>query len=162
VPGVRLDVLDGAAAPAFPTLNDAIGDWVAQGRPSAVITILDNRSYALGSPLELADDRFLVIQAGDGRRPHIRPEGGELEVTANHPGAELTLSGLLVEGGVRVTGETQRLRLLHTTLVPGRSLEEDGTPATTSPSVVVEGADGTGATINAAFRLQIAFSITGP
>ena len=54
------------------------------------------------------------------------------------------------------------LRLLHSTLVPGRSLDEDGAPGTTLPSVTVEGVNGAGATINAAFRLQIAFSITGP
>ncbi|MGH7944567.1 MAG: hypothetical protein ACREF9_06125, partial [Opitutaceae bacterium] len=40
------------AAPDFATLNDAINDWVAQGRPNAVITILDNRSYSLNSPLD--------------------------------------------------------------------------------------------------------------
>jgi hypothetical protein len=163
---VRLTVLENGAAPSFPTLDDAINDpvngWIAQGRPNTVITILDNRSYALNSPLELADNNFLVIQAGDGRRPHILPAGQELEVTGDHPGSELTLSGLLVEGAIHVTGETQRLRLLHTTLVPGRSLQEDGTPATSLPSVIVEDVDGAGATINAAFRLQIAFSITGP
>lgn len=162
VPAVRLNVLEGGASPNFATLNDAINDWISRGRPNAVITILDNRSYPLNSPLELADSSFLVIQAGDGRRPHILSAGGELEVTGNHPGAQLTLSGLLVEGAIRVTGEMQRLRLLHTTLVPGRSLQEDGTPSTILPSVIAESMDGAGATINAAFRLQIAFSITGP
>ncbi|MGH7944568.1 MAG: hypothetical protein ACREF9_06130 [Opitutaceae bacterium] len=103
-----------------------------------------------------------MIQAGDGRRPHILPDGGQLQITGNHPGAQLTLSGLLVEGAIHVTGDMQILRLLHTTLVPGRSLHEDGTPGTTLPSVTVEDVDGAGATINAAFRLQIAFSITGP
>jgi len=159
---VRLSVLQGAAAPDFPTLTDAINDWIARGRPNTVITILDNRSYALDSPLELADNNFLVIQAGDGKRPHILPAGGELEVIGNHPGAQLTLNGLLVEGAVHLTGNTQLLRLLHTTLVPGRSLKEDGAPATTLPSIIVEGVGGAGASINAAFHLQVAFSITGP
>jgi hypothetical protein len=162
VDATRFTVLEGAAAPDFPTLNDAINDWVAQGRPNAVITIQDNRTYTLNSPLELADDRFLVIQAADGRRPHILPAGGELQITGDHPGSEVTLSGLLVEGAIHITGETQTLRLLHSTLVPGRFLNEDGAPGTTLPSVTVEGVDGAGATINAAFRLQIAFSITGP
>jgi hypothetical protein len=162
VDATRFTVLEGAAAPDFPTLNDAINDWTAQRRPNAVITIHDNRTYTLNSPLELADDRFLVIQAADGRRPHILPAGGELQITGNHPGSELTLSGLLVEGAIHITGETQTLRLLHSTLVPGRSLDEDGTPGTTLPSVTVEGVNGSGATINAAFRLQIAFSIAGP
>ena len=46
--------------------------------------------------------------------------------------------------------------------MPGRSLQENGTPVTTLPSVIVEDVDGAGQAINAAFRLQIAFSITGP
>lgn len=162
VPAIRLDVLESGVAPTFVTLNAAITDWILQGRPNAVITIQDNRSYSLNSPLELADDSFLVIQASDGRRPHIQPAGGELEITGDHPGSELTLSGLLFEGAVHVTGETQKLRLLHTTLVPGRSIEEDGTPTTLLPSVTVEDVNGAGDTINAAFRLHVAFSITGP
>lgn len=162
VPAIRLDVLESGVAPTFVTLNAAISDWILQGRPNAVITIQDNRSYSLNSPLELADDSFLVIQASDGRRPHILPAAGELEITGDHPGSELTLSGLLFEGAVHVTGEIQKLRLLHTTLVPGRSIEEDGTPTTLLPSVSVEGVNGAGDTINAAFRLHVAFSITGP
>jgi len=166
VDAVRLTVLENGPAPNFPTLNDAINDpingWVARGRPNTVITILDNRSYTLNGPLALADNNFLVIQAGDGKRPHILPAGGQLQITGNHPGSELTLSGLLMEGAIHITGETQTLRLLHSTLVPRRSLGEDGAPGTTLPSVTVEGFNGADATINAAFRLQIAFSITGP
>jgi hypothetical protein len=162
VPALRLHVRDQGVAPDFPTLDAALAEWALQGRPNAVITLLDNRSYAWTSPLSLADDGFLVIQADDGKRPHLRPAGGELRVTGDHPGSELTLSGLLVEGAVHLGGETQRLRLLHTTLVPGRSLNEDGSAATTLPSVTVEGAVASGDRINAAFRLQTAFSITGP
>jgi hypothetical protein len=162
VKAIRLDVLEAGVAPTFTTLNAAIGDWVAQGRPNAVITIRDNRSYALNSPLTLADDSFLVIQSSDGRRPHIVPAGGELQITGDHPGSQLTLSGLLVEGSIHVIGETQILRLLHTTLVPRRSPGAGGSPPAPIPSVIVEGADGAGDTINAAFRLRAAFSITGP
>jgi len=159
---LRLSVLQGAPAPKFPNLNAAITEWINQGRPNAVITIEDNRTYPLNTPLELADNSFLVIQADNGVRPHIQPQGRELEITLDHRGSELTLSGLLFEGGIQVTGEMQRLRVLHTTLVPGRGLNEDGTPATTNPSIVVESINGAGDVINAAFRLQVAFSITGP
>lgn len=162
VSAVRLNVRENGVAPDFPTLNAAIAAWVMGGRPNTVITILDNRNYTLASPLSLADKAFLVIQADDRKRPHITAQGGELQVTGNHPGSELTLSGLLFEGAIHLTGETQRLRVLHTTLVPGRSLREDGTPATLLPSVTVEALDGAGTVINAAFQLQIAFSITGP
>ncbi|MGH7516517.1 MAG: hypothetical protein ACREOC_03470 [Gemmatimonadales bacterium] len=162
VPARRFDVRENGVVPEFPTIDAALNAWVLAGRPDAVIMILDNRTYTLASPLSLADDSFLVIQAADRKRPHIIPDGGELQVTGDHPGAELTLSGLLVEGAVHLTGETQRLRLLHTTLVPGRSLREDGTPSSQLPSVTVEGTDVAGDPINAAFRLQIAFAITGP
>lgn len=162
VPAVRFTVREGAAAPEFPSLMAALADWATQGRPDAVITIEDNRTYALTSPLELADDTFLVIQAADGVRPHIQITGGELTVSNDHPGSELTLSGLLVEGAIHIAGEMTRLRLLHTTLVPGRSLNEDGNPATTLPSLIVEDTSVTGAVVNAAFRLHVASSIVGP
>jgi len=162
VAAVRLTVRDNGVAPDFATLDAALAAWAAQGRPNAVITILDNRSYTVASPLTLADGNFLVIQAADRQRPHVRPDGGELQVTGDHPGAELTLSGLLVEGAVHLAGETQRLRLLHTTLVPGRALRDDGTPATLLPSVTVEATNLAGDRINEAFRLHLAFSISGP
>jgi hypothetical protein len=162
LPALRLTVIEGAVAPDFATLNDAINSWIAQGRPNTVITIRDNRTYLLASPLTLADDSFLVVQADDGRRPHVVVRGGVLEIIGDHPGSELTLSGLLIEGAIHVRGQTQLLRLLHTTLVPGRALNEDGRPTTTQPSVIVDGIDPAGALINAAFRLRMAFSITGP
>jgi hypothetical protein len=161
-PALRLNVRENGAAPDVPTLNAAVASWVAAGRPNAVITILDNRNYTLATPLSLADNSFLVIQADNRKRPHVTPDGGELQVTGDHPGSELTLSGLLFEGAIHVIGEVRRLRILHTTLVPGRSLNEDGSPATLLPSIAVEPLDGAGATINAAFRLEMAFSIVGP
>ncbi len=159
---VRLNVRENGVAPDFSTLDGAVGAWVALGRPDAVITILDNRSHSLASPLSLADDSYLVIEAADRKRPHVVPAGGELQITGSHPGAELTLSGLLVEGGLHVTGEARRLRLLHSTLVPGRALREDGSASTSLPSVEVDAKDAAGDRINAAFRLEMAFSITGP
>ncbi|HEY5913093.1 MAG TPA: hypothetical protein VJA21_21090, partial [Verrucomicrobiae bacterium] len=143
-PGVQFTVREGGVAPDFPTLNAAMNAWVLQGKPNAVITIVDNRTYALNSPVSLADDRFLVIQAEDRRRPHIKPTGRRLVLTGNHPGSELSLSGLLIEGAIHVTGEMQRLRLLHTTLVPGRALKEDGSPATRRPSITVDDVDAAG------------------
>ena len=162
ITAVRMTVRENGVAPDFPSLNAAIAAWVGAGRPNTVITIEDNRTYTLASPLSLADDSFLIIQADDRKRPHIIADGGELQVTGDHPGSELTLAGLLFEGAVHLTGEIHRLRILHTTLVPGRGLQEDGSPATLLPSITVEPLNAAGARINAAFRLQIAFGITGP
>lgn len=161
-PATRLEVIDGGVAPAFPTLNDALNAWVGLGRPNCVITLRDNRSYALGAALTLESDRFLVIQADDGCRPHIMPTGGEVTINGNKPGAELSLSGLLIEGAVRVRGNIGRLSIMHSTLVPGRALNEDGTPASTQPSVQVDATSASGAAINTNFALCVAFSILGP
>jgi hypothetical protein len=73
----------------------------------------------------------------------------------------LTLSGLLVEGALDVTGPLGTLRLLHTTLVPGTALTSDGAPATTKPSLVVSGTSGT-TTINTNLTVCMSSSITGP
>jgi len=63
---------------------------------------------------------------------------------------------------LQVSGEMGRLRLLHTTLVPGRGLDEEGEPRSMAPSLTVAGTSASGATINAGLRVEIAFSITGP
>src|SRR5262249_17020188 len=56
VPAVALTVRENGVAPDFPTLDAALAEWVLQNRPNTVITLLDNRSYTMASPLSLADD----------------------------------------------------------------------------------------------------------
>src|SRR4029079_14720438 len=73
----------------------------------------------------------------------------------------LTLNGVVVEGSIRVTGDLGRLRLLHSTLVPGRRLTETGGHETTDPSLVVDGGPENDP-INDLLRIEVAFSITGP
>jgi hypothetical protein len=146
----------------LPTLTAALSEWALQGRPNTIISILDSRTYAEPLDIDLHDRHWLAIQAADRQRPHIQPAGGEIRVNPSHtcPDAQLTLSGLLVEGSVHVFQELGRLRLLHSTLVPGRGLDRD-LPATPLASVVVEAADGGGRPINSGLEAQIAFSITG-
>jgi hypothetical protein len=125
-----------------------------------VIRILDSRRYAEALSIEPADDGWLAIEAADGVRPHLALTA-PLTITGNHPRAGLTLSGLLVEGWVQVSGSLGRLRLLHTTLVPGRSLTAAGDPVTALPSLIAApGAPGT--LLNTELRVEAAFSITGP
>ncbi len=160
---LRLQVQESGAVPgSFTSLGAALVEWVGQGRPNTIITILDNRTYAEPLTIELEDDHWLVIEAANSKRPHILPQGGELAISGNHPGSELTLSGLLIEGPIHVTGDLRRLRLLHTTLVPGLGLsEDDGTPVSSAPSLIVDGSLNN-VEINLKLRVQIAFSITGP
>jgi hypothetical protein len=151
----------------YATLQLALQAWASDGRPNAVITILDSRTYGEPLAIDLADDRWLAIEADNGQRPLVIPQGGMIVVSGVHPGSELTLNGLLVEGGIEVSGDLARLRLLHTTLVPGPPLAAaDGRATTTGPSVIAHGEyhDGGGKlqTGNAKLKVQLAFSIVGP
>ena len=152
---------DTPPAGGFTTLAAALTEWENQGKPDTIITILDNRTYEEALRIEPADQARLALEAANGVRPHIRPEGNHIRITGNHPEAVITLSGLLVEGGVDVEGDFGALRLIHTTLVPGRGLDEDGKPATTDSSVTVVGTLG-GENINTNFELHAAYSIVGP
>lgn len=143
------------------SLGSALTEWTNQGKPNTIITILDNRTYDEPLDIEPADDAWLGIEGANGVRPHIKPNGGRIRITGTHTDATVTLNGLLVEGGVDVEGDFGTLRLIHTTLVPGRELREDGQPGTTDPSVLVTDTSG-GANINTNFELQAAFSIIGP
>ena len=142
------------------TLNGALLQWQAAGKPNTIIVIADNRNYAEPVSVEPADGRWLVIEADDGARPHIKLTGA-LEIVGDHPESAVTLSGLLIEGWVHVTGSLGHLRLIHSTLVPGRALTEDGLPATALPSLIVEPGPGADP-LNTRLRVEIAFSITGP
>ena len=169
--GRRLFVRQGVAeADTFPTVDDALQAWAAPAidRADTVITILDSRSYQLPAQIELPNEGSLVIEAANGERPLLATPAGGLEVQVSPPAvvgdpdrqASLTLGGVVVEGHLEVTGDLGRLRLIHTTLIPGRRLQEDGDPATGDPSLVVE-AGAPGAELNAQLRVEIAFSILG-
>jgi hypothetical protein len=159
--------VDGSGDPGrFATIGDALAEWVSRGRPDTSIRILDNRTYAEALAIEPADQRWIAIEAGDGFRPHLRLTA-PLTISGSHDTASVTLGGLLVEGQVAIDGSLGRLRLLHTTLVPGVHVAEpdpDLPPAPPSPvipSVVAVAAGPAGAPANTELRLELAFSITG-
>lgn len=161
-------IVDASGDPGtFATINAALADWVAQGRPDAVIRIRDNRTYAEAISIEPADGGFIGIEAADRFRPHLRLTG-PLTITGNHPDASVTLGGLLVEGRVQIEGSLGRLRLLHTTLVPGVSIAEPDPdlppPAAVpvEPSVTAVATDADGEPLNTELRVEMAFAITGP
>jgi hypothetical protein len=168
--GLRLRVRegptpDGTEAAEHSSLVAALSDWEARDRPDCVITILDSRTYELPASIELDPGRWLAIEAANLRRPLLRAESGAtgIGVTGGDPAtsrAALTLSGALVEGGIRMDSDGPRLRLLHCTLVPGRALGEDGAPTTGEPSLLVEDAAG-GGERRAGVEIEVAFSICG-
>ena len=174
LPPTRYQVESGVAAGGtkHPDLVGALNAWLGDGKPDAVITIEDSQRYTLPSSISLADQAGLAIEAADGERPVLGMAEGfaALEVTvvptaAVDRGASLTLSGVVVEGYIHVTGDLRRLRLLHSTLVPGRALGNDGKPRTAAPpdnpSLVVD-ATQVGNPINLQLEVEVAFSITGP
>jgi hypothetical protein len=99
-------------------------------------------------------------------RPHLRLEA-PLAITGIHEGASVTQNGLLVEGSIHVEGSLCRLRLNHTTQVPGVTIAEPDPdpppppPPPAEPSILVEGSAG-GEEFNQIFRVEMAFAITGP
>lgn len=146
---------------AFTSVRDAVLDWQAAGRPRGTITILDNATYDEPIQVTTVDRGALTIQAENGVRPHLSLAGGLGVTYAGDPAAptrdaELTLSGLLVEGHVSVgVRSLRKLHILHSTLVPGRTLEDEGhPPAPAQPSVVVAGP-------NDSLRVEIESSIVG-
>jgi hypothetical protein len=168
----RYTVGEGAHA----TLRAALAAWEADGKPDAVIRIVDSRSYhetsAGALSIEPADPDpvtgrrgLLAIEAADRARPHLRLDQ-PLAITGEHPESMVTLSGLVIEGAVSVTGTLRRLRLLHCTLVPGRTIAGSG-PLSPPPAAPVEAslliAGGTAANPrNTGLSVECAFSILGP
>ncbi len=147
------------------SVTAALTDWVNAGRPDAIISILDSRNYTLPASISLDNGHWLVIQAANQERPLLQTANTGLEVHTLNPAdpdhpSELTLSGVLVEGFIHVTGDLGRLRLLHSTIVPGRSLNEDGSAVSGDPSLIVD-AGPNNTPINSHLKVQLAFSISG-
>lgn len=146
---------------AFIDISAALNQWVLDGSPDAVVVIADSGTYDLPASLTIANGRSLTFEAADRERPLLQTPPGGLQIQVQVAAGErdrtavVTLSGLLVEGFVDVQGELGRLRLWHTTLVPGRALQSDGSPVSADPSVMVTAS-------NVRFRLEAAFSILGP
>lgn len=162
-------VKEGAVAPHFPDLASALAQWQTDLRPNAIISILDSRNYPLPSPIALRNDGWLAIEAGDGQRPLLQTPSTGTKIDVLPPAivgdpdrnSSLTLSGVVVEGFLEVVGDLGQLRLLHSTLVPGRQLDEDGKPKTSSASLIVDGTSATGSIINTELKVEAAYCILG-
>ncbi len=140
-------------SPGATSIQDAVDLWRAtSGRPPTVIQIQDSRTYEEDLRIRMAGDR-LTIQAANRRRPTLV---GRIEVTGDNPDGRLDLDGLLVEGWIHLTGDLKELRLRNCTLVPGRSLHEDGSPAFPDEASLV--AD----PCNVSLQLTLERTITGP
>jgi hypothetical protein len=144
-------------------LDNAIQYWANHTTKNTIIEITDNDTHTLTTNLTLDPKHWLVIQAAPGFRPHIlvQTANNHIVVTGNAPGSSLTLTGLLIEGGIEVQQDIQKLRILHCTLVPGLSIVEEVAPHP-GPSLQVDAVDLAHNPINTALQVQIVYSILGP
>lgn len=143
---IRLPVQEfqvGAGKP-HATLAAALGAWQGAGKPPAVVRIYDSATYAANLSIDLPANGMLVIDCENEERPTL-VEASPLKVNSlaatPEEAAAFTLSGLLVEGSLELSGKLD-LTLVDCTLVPGRSLDEDGYPEhPDQASLVVSGSD---------------------
>ncbi len=122
------------ASPA--TIGAAIGGLADSG----VVEVQGSGRFSETPAVNAGQGVQIEVRAAEGSRPTV-VLGGELVVDLADD-AEVTLNGLLLVGAairVPASAGAGRLRLRHCTLVPGRSLNLDGTPAQpTVPSLIVE------------------------
>ena len=152
-----------AIAPTIVNGGGALLDIAIATRPPVprtVIQITDSATYDITTDITLAANESLVIQAANEVRPHLRMPNGSIAILTAGTGASLTVGGLLIEGALRIEGDLDTLRVLHCTLVPGRSVEQEKLAPPTGPSIVVTPA-AAGNDINTRLEVEIAFSIVG-
>jgi hypothetical protein len=162
------ELQEGGVAPVFGTVTGALAQWLLDGRPNAILSILDSRNYQLPSSIVLRNEGWVVIEAADGQRPLLQTPAAGTSVDVLPPvlagdpdrNGSLTLSGVVVEGFLNIVGDLGQLRLLHATLVPGRQLDENGKPVSSNPSVIVQNLGGIAA-INTELKVELAYSISG-
>jgi hypothetical protein len=125
------------------SLQNAL-DAVAGG---GVVEIADSGRYEETPTLVANADAHIELRAANEHRPTL-VLSGDLNIELN-AGAELSLNGLLIAGGVlRVSSGVETgprlLRLRHCTLVPGLALSRAGEPLSPdAPSLVIEATDTT-------------------
>ena len=133
------------------TIQDAVDALGGRG----VVEITDNGRYHGPVDVDVAANETIELRAVVGRRPTV-------ELTApmrlrGGAGGAVIINGLVIAGDAAVVpagaNALRRVRLVHTTLVPGRALQADGSPSQPgAASLSVERAD---------VEVEIARSIVG-
>lgn len=144
---------------AFSTIQQALNEWMAAGQPPGIIRIEDSAVYGGTIQLALPADGWLVIEAAQQCRPILRLVG-DLQVAAPD-GGRVTLDGLLIEGAIQVSGDAS-LDIVHSTLVPGRMLNEDGSARSPDRDSIATATDGGPHTPDITLRYSICGSIRMP
>jgi hypothetical protein len=119
-------------------IQTALSEWAGLGKPPCIIRIADSGVYGGNFDIQMPKNGWLVIEAANGVRPSVRLVGNT-SLIASGEEATLILNGLLIEDSLELQGNL-KLTLRHCTMVPGRMLQEDGSPASPDrDSIVVKG-----------------------
>lgn len=143
----------------YPTLESAVKEWNKQKPGAAGVIVLPAfESYAIDltktAAIEMSSSSRLYIvsaQMEPGGIPGLSGAcatlRGPIEISGQAasvspytlPGpGQLVMSGLWIAGGVQVDGAATNVQFSDCTLVPGRTLNRDGTPASPGdPSIIV-------------------------
>ncbi|HEV2235353.1 MAG TPA: hypothetical protein VGR57_01720, partial [Ktedonobacterales bacterium] len=124
---------------SVPKPNATIALALAAAAGEGIVEIGDNGRY-VESPvtITLKADQRLELRAANQQRPTIVLTS-DIQITGAE-GADITLNGLLITGGaIHISGQIQRVRLRHCTLVPGLTLSTAGDPQSpAAPSIIVD------------------------
>lgn len=156
---IKIDVAKGTD---IDTIQKALAKWKNKSQP-CVIRITDNGVYGGDLDIQLSRGSWLTIEAAAGVRPVVRLVGttdmsSDKPIAASGDDAILTVSGLLIEGSFKLSGNLT-LNIHHCTLVPGRTLNETGAPKFPDrDSLTVK----TGASAPGSVKVTIGHSIVGP
>ncbi len=133
----------GAGQP-YASPADALNGWTLAGKPPAVIRIYDSATYDGGLTIHLPPNGMLVIDCENEERPTLvntAPLTLNSGASTSEETADFTLSGVVLEGRVEITGKLN-LEISDCTLVPGQALDEDGYPKRPAqPSLTAAGTD---------------------
>ncbi len=146
----------------FDNLSDALAQAGWLPGEERVIEILDSRTYLEGLPVvNIPKNGRLTIRAANEQRPTLRLNG--LWQVSGAEGSALELNGLLIaEQPLELSGQLNRLTIQHCTLVPGLTLNPDGTAGTPGAVSLTLLSDTTEATIERSILggLQVASEAT--
>lgn len=120
-----------------PTDHSSIAAAVAGTTTDGRIEIENSRTLSESLSLSLADDANVIIDAQAGTRPHVHLSD---EMVIEGDGATVAIAGLLISGaGIRIRGGVRQVLVRHCTLVPGHTLQRDGTATNAgAASIVIE------------------------
>jgi hypothetical protein len=140
----REDDAPGVTVVRVPTDQQTIADALAALSGDGVVEITDSRRYPETLAIQVAPGRRVVVRAAERCWPTLilaaeLPITGGTDSTCSLEGLRIAGAALRVSGGA---SQLARLRIAHTTLVPGLALDAQGLPlAPDQASLSVESAD---------------------